>query len=561
MKALFILLRRLLRSERAALGRGFALALAVLAMGVALLGLSGWFITAAAAAGLAGLGAVFDVFRPSAGVRFLALGRAAARYGERLTSHDAVLRGLEQLRLDLLRGTLAAPVARLARLRGAEALNRLIADVDALDGLLLRLALPLAAGLAVLAAAGLMLWALVGAAVAGWVTLGWLLGGALVLARAGRRLRAPSRRAEAAAQAFRARLVDLIRNREDLAVYGLMQRQAQAALAAETRRQAAQAQLDRAERLAGAALSALAALIAAGALGLGLARAQAQDGAGSPALAALGFFAALALAEAAAPLRRALADLGRMQDAARRIVPALPAGADPPAAAAPNPKPLAPVLDCRGLSLARLGGGAPVLQGLDLTLAQGQWLALTGPSGLGKSTLLLALAGLVPPLSGEIRLLGQPLSAWPEAALRARLTLLPQRAELLSGSIAENLALACPEATEARMLAALQTVQLAETLAPRGGLALRLGPRGQGLSGGERRRLALARALLRRPQLLLLDEPTEGLDAPTAAAVLAGLRQALPRTAVLIASHRAAEAAASDQCLALTAFSSAGRAE
>ncbi|WP_271215140.1 hypothetical protein, partial [Pseudonocardia halophobica] len=107
MSALWQILRLMLRDQRTALLRGAALSVLVLAMGVALLGLSGWFITAAAAAGLAGVGATFDVFRPSAMVRFLALGRAAARYGERLATHDATLRALESLRLRLMAGHLA----------------------------------------------------------------------------------------------------------------------------------------------------------------------------------------------------------------------------------------------------------------------------------------------------------------------------------------------------------------------------------------------------------------------------------------------------------------------
>lgn len=121
MRHLMRILQLIWAGNRAALLRGGALAVAVLLMGVALLGLSGWYITAAAAVGLVGAGAAFDVFRPSALIRFFALGRTAARYGERLLSHDAVLRGLETLRLAVLNGYLAAPFARLIRLRGAEA--------------------------------------------------------------------------------------------------------------------------------------------------------------------------------------------------------------------------------------------------------------------------------------------------------------------------------------------------------------------------------------------------------------------------------------------------------
>merc|ERR1712025_419406 len=107
-------------------------------MGAALLGLSGWFVTAAGLAGIAGIGIGFDMFRPSAGVRFLALGRAAARYGERVLTHDATLRALTALRVSLLRGQARRDARGLARLRGETALTRIVADVDALDGLALR---------------------------------------------------------------------------------------------------------------------------------------------------------------------------------------------------------------------------------------------------------------------------------------------------------------------------------------------------------------------------------------------------------------------------------------
>lgn len=547
MKHLAPILRLILRDQRPALLRGAALALAVLLAGVALLGLSGWFITAAAAAGLAGAGAVFDVFRPSAGVRFLALGRTAARYGERLLTHDAVLRGLESLRLQVLRGFLAAPWQRMTRIRSGQALNRLTADVDALDGLVLRLVLPLAAGLAALAITFVLLWWLVGLAVALWICVGWLTAGGSILWLAGRVALGPSRRIEAAAQAFRSRLIDLIRARDDLAVYGLLQRQAGAVLAADARRHVLRRILDRADRRTGAALSAASAVIGGGALWLG--GTLAQSGEITPAAAALGFFATLALFEAVAPVRRALADLGRMTDAARRIGPSL---TSPPAAAVQDTGHAGPGLSCDGLWLKPAGGGGWLVRDLSLAVAPGETVALTGPSGCGKSTVLLALAGLHPIARGRVAICGRGLAAMDEATLRDRLTLLPQRSALLAGTVAGNLRLACPDAPDADLWRVLEAVRLADPLRARGGLDLWIGPGGAGLSGGEGRRLALARALLRRPDVLLLDEPTEGLDAPTAGSVLAGIRHLAPQAAILMASHRAAETAFADRRIQIT---------
>lgn len=544
MRALRAVFGLIWRDRRRALLRGAALAFAVLAMGVALLGLSGWFITAAAAAGMAGLGAVFDVFRPSAMVRFLALGRAAARYGERVLTHDATLRALESLRLRVLAGLLAAPYPRMIRIRGAQALNRLTADIDALDGVPLRLVLPVAAGLLTQAVALVVLWRLVGPAVALWVVIGSVAGAGLVFWQMAARSVPLSRRAEVATQAFRARLIDLIRARRDLAVYGRLTAQAEAVMAAEARRRDLRRALDRVERQTGTALAVLTTLIAAGALGIGVATVQA--GRIEPALAALGFFATLALAETLAPLRRAAADLGRMADAARRVRRDLAAA--PPAPAGLHPD--GADLRLSDVTLLRPGTGHPVVRGLSLTLAPGETVALTGPSGSGKSTVLLAAAGLHPPASGAITLGGTDLHAWSEAALRATLTLLPQRSALMAGTVAEALTIGTA-AEEDRLWQALAAVQLDRVIRDRGGLHFRIGPRGEGLSGGEGRRLALARALLRGPRVLLLDEPTEGLDEPTAAAVLAGVRAMLPEAAILMASHRAVETACADRILPL----------
>ncbi|QCO57578.1 ATP-binding cassette domain-containing protein (plasmid) [Pseudorhodobacter turbinis] len=544
MKHLFPILRQILRAQRTALWRGAALSVIVLLMGVALLGLSGWFITAAAAAGLAGAGAAFDVFRPSAMVRFLALGRTAARYGERLLTHDAVLRALETLRLGVLRGMLQLAPERMAQIRGAQALNRLTADIDALDGLVLRLVFPLGAGLLALIISFAGLWWLVDLRVALWVAGGWFLGAVLLLWHLGRKTVAPSRRMEAATQALRSRFVDLMQNRDDLAVYGLLQDQQSSVLQADARRHALRRDLDRVDRQAGAVLMALTAIISGGGLWIGLDLAAA--GTLTAAQAAIGFFAALALAEAVAPIRRALADSGRMTDAARRIAPGIGA---PPAVQAPAVAASVGGIECVGLTLRRPSGGV-VIRDFSLMVDMGETVALTGASGAGKSTLLLALAGLHP-ATGDIRICGRLIGDWPEGALRDHLAMLPQRSELLSGTVRENFALAAPDATEAEIWDVLDAVQLGAVLQPRGGLDFKVGARGAGLSGGEARRLALTRVLLRRPRVLLLDEPTEGLDEATATVVLAGIRNVLPDAAVLIASHRKAEIAAADRLIAL----------
>ncbi|WP_323769996.1 amino acid ABC transporter ATP-binding/permease protein [Antarctobacter sp.] len=554
MTALIRIAALLLRGERRTFLRGFALAMIVLLMGVSLLGLSGWFITAAAAAGLAGAGAVFNVFAPSALVRFLALGRTAARYGERLATHDATLRALSGLRVRLLEGLLASPYRSLERLRANAALNRVTADIDALDGVALRLVLPGLAGLAVIALTAVALWGLVHPWVGLTVGLGYAGLPSLVFLIGQRLARRPSRRAEAAMQATRSRMVDLVAAREDLTVYGQLQAMRGTVGSAITRHGAAQADVDRIERRMGMGLDLTGAGVTAATLAIGGTLADA--GAISAAQAAIGIFAALALSEAVAPVRRALTEIGRMVPAARRILPSVVTPANT-ASTTPDKAPALrdSTLRLDGVTRRRSAAGLPLFAPISLSVAPGETLALTGPSGSGKSTVLLLAAGQIRPdigpEKGTVTFGGHPVAALSRDALQSLIAMVPQRHALIAGTVAQNLRLAAPGAEDETLWAALRAVHLDRTVSARGGLALPLGFRGAGLSGGEARRLVLARAILHRPALLLLDEPTEGLDSATAQAVLAGLRQALPHAAILMAAHRPEETGFADRCVSL----------
>lgn len=537
----------ILKSERKSFLRGLLLTVAVLAMGVGLLGLSGWFITASAAAGMAGLGILFNVFAPSAMVRFLALGRTASRYGERVLTHDATLRALSDLRIRLLEGLLTRPHRELEKLRANAFLNRVTADIDALDGALLRLVLPALAGWTVIALSGLLLWWLVHPSVALVVGLGYLILPTLVFLIGQRIARKPSRQVEAAMMACRTRFIDLVAGRDDLTMYGRLEAMAAHVHGAILRHSHATRRLDRIQRRTGLGLDLIGAALTAAALGLGVR--LVQTGEISAAQAAIGVFAALALAETVAPVRRALAEIGGMVQAARRVLPSVSAqvpegGAEGVTGAA--------VLEMRGVGYRRGGSGAALFVPVDLSVAPGETLALAGPSGSGKSTLLLLAAGALEPSEGGVSWGGRPVGAWSQESLGRSIALVPQRHALIAGSVAENLRLAAPEASDETLWQELEQVCLAGTIQGRGGLALGLGFRGAGLSGGEARRLVLARALLRRPQLLLLDEPTEGLDDATARAVMSGIRAALPEAAILMAAHRAAELSCADSCLQLT---------
>lgn len=525
----------LLKGEKKTFAIGLALTFLVLAMGVALLALSGWFITAAAAAGMIGMGTVFNVFAPSAMVRFLALGRTAARYGERLTTHDATLRALANLRVRLLKGVLASPYRHLERLRASVFLNRVTADIDALDGIALRLLLPGAGGLAVIALSAVVVGMLVHPLIGFVLLVGYGLIPTLIFLLGQSFAKASARRAEAGMQSLRSRMIDLITVREELVAFGQLQDTKASVDRAATYQSQGQTAVEAIERRTGFWLEVLGWSIVS--LSMGIGASLAQTGTITPAQAAIGIFAALALSEAAAPVRRALSEVGKMLSAAKRVTPLLePVRCPEPARARSNQPSM---LKCESLIARRGAAGAPLFAPLDLDVTRGETVALTGRSGCGKSTVLLMAADQIAPSSGRITVATNSIA------------MVPQRHALVGGTIAENLRLAAPDASDETLWWALEHTRLADTIRAKGGLETSLGFRGVGLSGGEARRLVLARALLCKPDLLLLDEPTEGLDAPLARSVLAGLRRALPDAAILMAAHRPEETGFADRVIPL----------
>lgn len=512
---------------------GALLALLTVLMGMALLGLSGWFITATALAGLLPAAAiVFDVFMPSAGIRLLALGRTGTRYAERLVTHDATLAVLAALRERLLRSW-ATPAAALSlRLRPARLLQRLTADVDALDSLYLRLFVPLvaAAGAALMAALalGLMRWWL-GLALALWL-LATGLGSALWLARSARR---PAMRRALALESLRARTADLVAGQAELAMAGTLAAHCERIAALDARVAEADAVLHGLEARTSFVQGLCGALALAGVL-LGAGWLAEAGLLGAP-VAALALLLALTAMEPFAALRRGALEAGRSWLAARRLAPALRDGAakDMPEPAAPR-QGQAFELEHVVAPRAAAPGAAALPQ--DLRIAEGERIALLGASGAGKTTLLSLMAGELQPLAGTVR--------------ARRCTWMTQRTELFEDSLRDNLLLACPEAAEDTLWAALEVAGLAgDVRAMAQGLDTRLGEGGLGLSGGQARRQALARLLLSPARCWLLDEVTEGLDARTAADLLVRLDSAARGRTLVLATHKLREAQLADRLL------------
>ncbi|MEO7199614.1 MAG: ATP-binding cassette domain-containing protein [Dokdonella sp.] len=529
------------RERRGMLLLGLALASLTVLTGMALLGLSGWFISATAIAGASASSVVmFDVFMPSAGIRLFTLGRTFSRYGERLTTHDATLSVLATLRVRLFAGWARPRAARALTLRPSRLLFRLTADIDALDSLYLRILVPLAGALAASVAASVVLGVIhrgLGVAVLLLMTLGSVL---LLRASWIRALR-PARLRARAIEALRTRAADLVAGQADLLMAGRLPAQCAAIGAADARLAHCDNALDRLDARAAVAFGVLGSVILA--LTVLVTGWLVSIDAISVPVAVLAILVALTASEPLAALRRGALELGRTALAARRVAPQLAVGeiapeppralvgsADPPAAGV--------VIALQGVQVRHDGAKRDCLHGIDLQINSGERVALVGASGAGKSSLMALLTGELEARAGHVQV--SPYG-W-----------LTQRSELFQDSLRDNLRLADADASDDAMWQALATAGLDTTVRSwADGLDARLGEGGLGLSGGQARRLALARLLLRDAPLWLLDEPSEGLDAGTAADVLARLQQAGSTRAWLLATHLRREAELADRLVVL----------
>lgn len=490
-----------------------------------LLGLSGWFLAGAALAGAAGPAAVqgFNYLLPSAGLRGLAIARTAGRYGERLFGHRAAFAALAVLRPALFAGLAAAPPQRALGLSSGEASARLVQDVGAIETAFVRRSAPWAAA----AAAGAAATAIVLASP--WAAAVFVLGLGLQI-EVGRRLarrltNGPGRDHLRAAGRLKAALGAYLPATPELRCFDLTARAIDALMAhdaalgdAVLRRNRAEADLALVQAaLAAATLTAVAASTLGGPLPL----------------TAMAVLAALAGSEGSAGLLRAAQQQGAYREAVARLDDVL---VDPGPGPALPPQAAAITIDGH-------------------RLARGARLGVTGPSGCGKTQILEALVGLRPAPPLRIRIDGAPLEAEPLGWARSLFAHAPQDARLLTGTIEENLRLGAPLADDAALWDALADAQLdARIRRMASGLQTWIGDGGEVLSGGERRRLSLARAYLRPAPWLLLDEPTEGLDAATEAALVLALDRRLARTGqgAVIVSHRPAPLALCAERLDMT---------
>lgn len=538
LKPVRYLLKTFFESQTRRLLLGMALAACTACMGAILLGISGWFITATAFAGLSSTTALlFDVFMPSAGIRFLAIGRTASRYGERLVTHDATLGILNRLREKLFFAWAQPEAAKKLFLRPSRVLFRLTTDLAALEGLYLRLMVPLSAAFITSVVVGIFaasynLW--LGLALVLWL---WINIAAVVICIKKHSARLSARRAQALEQ-LRTMTADMASGQTDLMMINQIKTQQQRIQQADQHLSSLDNRLNMVENLSGIWISSIQTMTLAAMLGCCAYLIQRHQL--SAPQAALLILLAWASAEPIMALRRGALDIGQTILAARRVAPALYQADETESSSNHS------ITESDEIRLNHVSYHYDLsdelhyqaLKDIQLTITPGEHVAIIGPSGSGKSTLLSLIAQEIALQSGQATL---PACVW-----------LTQQNELFQDSLRNNINLTQAELSDEQLWAALDKAGLASFVKQtKAGLSTQLGEGGLGLSGGQSRRLALARLFITPINCWLLDEPTEGIDAQTAQDILHSIQQYAAQKTIVMATHMYRETMIADRLIVL----------
>ncbi|KZX69942.1 cysteine/glutathione ABC transporter ATP-binding protein/permease CydC [Vibrio sp. HI00D65] len=515
------------------LSLGMLLAFATLSASIGLLTLSGWFISASAVAGLTIARETFNYMLPGGGVRGLAMSRTAGRWGERVVSHNATFKLLTDLRIFFFKKLAPLIPGRISNLRDADLLNRLVADVDAMDHVYLRLVSPVTVGVFGIFFLTLFLM---------WFdsSLGLILGSILLIMlliwpvlfyKLGKRNGGELTQNKAD---LRVTTLDWIEGYSELTLFGAEERYRNAIL--ETQQKLMANQLVNAN-LTGMAS---AALMLFNGLTLVLMLWLAADGVGGNApdpFIALMAFATMASFELLMPIAGAFQHLGQTLSSARRLNEVILS--EPEVQFAKEKLDINKPLD---ITFSNVTFNYPdsersVLNAVDLTIPATNKVAIVGQTGSGKSTLIQLLTRYWDPKKGYISIAGIALTQWNESQLRESISVVSQRVDILNGSLRDNLLIAKPDANDEHLANILKDVGL-EKLLENNGLDSWLGDGGRQLSGGEKRRVGIARAILHDAPILLLDEPTEGLDKQTEQSIMALFEEHFEGKTVIFITHR-----------------------
>lgn len=515
------------------LSLGMLLAFLTLFASIGLLTLSGWFLSAAAIAGLTIARETFNYMLPGAFVRGFAMGRTAGRWGERVVSHNATFKLLTDLRIFFFSKLAPLIPGRVSNLRDADLLNRLVADIDAMDHVYLRLISPMIVGtlgIAGLTAAvcwfdvelGLTLGAILLVLLLTWPVLFYKLG-----KQNGSEL--TQNKAD-----LRIATLDWLQGYSELTLFGAEKRYRSAIFTMQER--LLKNQMFNAH-FAGLAQ---ALLMMANGWTLVLMLWLAADGVGGNTpdpMIALVVFATMASVELLMPIAGAFQHLGQTLTSARRLNEVILAEPDVqfPVEDASHSGEYS--IEYRDMSFHYPDGDAQVVKGINLHIPAQHRIAIVGQTGSGKSTLLQLLNRYWDVQQGEILIAGQPIQNWSESQLRQAISVVSQRVDILNGSLRDNLLMASPNADDTALNDVLNKVGLAKLLEGQG-LDTWLGDGGRQLSGGEKRRVGIARALLHNAPILLLDEPTEGLDKQTEQQIMKLFETHFEDKTVVFITHR-----------------------
>ena len=534
---------------------GILLSIVTLVTGIGLLSLSGWFLSATAVAGLTlATAQAFNYFTPAGGVRFFSIVRTASRYGERLATHEATFRLLTDLRVWAWRKLLPLSAKNLQGVRRGDLLNRFVADIDTLDHLYLRLITPMAASLLLTLLLYLFLsWfdSQLALMLTSVLLIVWLVM-PVTFYYLGKR---PGRQLIETRRRYRVQLLEYLQGMSELQLFGAASRFRAQLTRGELALYASQRQMATITALSQALLvlvHGFAVMLMLYFASFGVSQ---FDAAAMPSpMYALMVFAALACIEMMMPIAGAFQHLSACVLAAQRVnqlteqVPEVQFGAGQSLAENPNSNASGLARDSLTLNEIQFGyhDDTRVLNGLSLSIPAGAKVALLGQTGCGKSSLLALITREWLPQSGRICLGGRDITTLSERELRNAMTVISQRVTLFAASLRDNLSLAiAPDPMDAyvrlpddRLIRVLKQVGLESLLAGDNPLDVWIGDGGRPLSGGEQRRIGVARALLRDAPLLLLDEPTEGLDRRTEREILQLILAFAKDKTLLMISHR-----------------------
>ena len=534
MRALLPFLR-LFKFAKLPLFLGLVLMITGLASSIGLLTTSGWFLAATA---IAGLGTLFNFFYPSASVRGLAIIRTLFRYFEKLVTHDATFRILAKLRVQVFEKIIPLSPAVLNRYRNSDLLNRLVSDVDTLDSLYLRLIAPFITAIFVILAMciglsfvnvplalglGVSLLLLVFIIPTVFYQLGKKFGDKLVHSRA----------------LYRTQFLEFIQAQAELLLFNAEDKLKYNMAKTEANWQADQQKEANLSGFSTALSLFLNGLIIAAMLWFS---SQAEFGNDEYRMAfiALFTFAALASFEILMPLGSAFLHIGQVIASAERVTDII------------EQQPLVTfngkaefdqnattLIEAKDLSFTYPERQNRALENLNLTIQKGKKVAILGKTGSGKSTLLQLLVRNYDANQGELFLAGKPIADYAEDTLRSQFCFLTQRVHVFSDTLRQNLQFASAvNISDEKMIEVLNQVGLGKLLEQEQGLDIWLGDGGRPLSGGEQRRLGLARILLNDAPILLLDEPTEGLDRETERQILRLILAHAENKTLIMVTHR-----------------------